>query len=246
MAAHNYGQYLGFQVRDNTAISFGSGTRLDFTSRPGDPMNINRVSRITIRVANLNQFRLWLAQKAIPSSESRITDPYTNLPATLIRLQQTQNEQMLQFVHFDNEFALEADSNDAHGNTAYRLQEVWLVVDSLSRELQSYLDLGLGQQDDVILQPLRVKAKRIALDRGELLFVQRNHLETADRAHLQGQGTEVIGVSVRIQNVQTADRKVSHYSNINYATTRYNSKSCVLIPPRHTHGLWLELARYSP
>ncbi len=182
----------------------------------------------------------------MPFSEKKYKDPLSGQNFTEINFPQNPELSRIRFVAYQHNAVIGSQAYRPHQNSAHALREVWLVIRDLTDDVEAFEQILGGREQDLILQPLRVKSKVLSMDRGDLVFIQRSHLEAEDRGLVGSENYEGIGFSLGIQSVQQADRVMQQNSSVRYATTRYNSKSCVLISPKNAFGHWLELSQFRP
>jgi hypothetical protein len=130
-----------------------------------------------------------------------------------------------------------------HRNSAQGLEEAWIAVDDYYALEGDFASLGFPDTENALLQSFRATAKKIQFPSGSLHFVQREHLEDVDKQYLRADSNTLLGLSVRTTTIETTAQALKGKRKINYATTRYNGKSCLLFPPQTAFGSWLELAR---
>lgn len=130
-----------------------------------------------------------------------------------------------------------------HRNSARSLEEVWIVVDSLLDTEDEIRKLGLGRTEEAILQPLRAKSLRLIFDAGQVIFVQRDHLEPKALEHLAPDDSRITGVSIGIRDLEGTDRLLKRSRRSRHAIARYNEKSCLILPPQSANGIFLEFVK---
>jgi hypothetical protein len=140
-------------------------------------------------------------------------------------------------------FESEADMSDTtQKNEVVGLSEAWIAVDDFYALEDDFAALGVPETSDTILQPFRSTAKKIQFGQGTLLFVKREHLEDPDKMYLRADTSTVLGLSLNTVSIEATAKRMSR-RKFDYATTRYNNKACILIPPKSAMGSWLEFAR---
>lgn len=138
--------------------------------------------------------------------------------------------------------AAKSQGPERHVNLAQGLNEVWIAVDDFYGIESDFFALGIAEAESALLQPFRATAKQVNLSSGSLHFVMREHLEDGDKQFLRSDSNTVLGASIRVDSIE-ATAKIMSKRKVSYATTRYNNKSCLLLPARTNFGSWLELAR---
>ncbi len=132
---------------------------------------------------------------------------------------------------------------ETHPNSAEGLEEAWIAVDDFYALENDFAAFGFPESQPTLLQPFRATAKSIVFQSGSLHFVQREHLEENDKQFLRGDTNTVLGVSIKVSSIETTSKLLTGKHRVDHATTRYNQKSCILIPAKNSLGSWLELAR---
>jgi hypothetical protein len=143
------------------------------------------------------------------------------------------------FYFFESEATM---SDTAQKNDVLGLNEAWIAVDDFYALEDDFAALGLAEPSETILQPFRSMAKQIHLSQGSLIFVKREHLEDPDKMYLRADTSTVLGLSLNTVSIEATAHRMSR-RKFDYATTRYNNKACILIPPKSAVGSWLEFAR---
>lgn len=129
-----------------------------------------------------------------------------------------------------------------HPNTARKIETLWLVVSDLDAAIDFYEGLGL-----------EVRAKRQKIPylggRGARVLYGNNQVVVllepdgpglaADFAAERGEG--VLGVSLKVDDLQTARDLIRSNTGARIQTFRYKGRERFLIPASLTHGLLIEM-----
>ena len=128
-----------------------------------------------------------------------------------------------------------------HPNTAQKIDTLWLVVADLDAAIAFYEGLGLD---------VRFKHKKIQYLGGRGAEV-RYHNATltllepdgpglvADFAADRGEG--IMGVSLKVGNLNTARTLINHNTGLNLQTFKYKGRDRFLIPANLTHDFLIEM-----
>ena len=128
-----------------------------------------------------------------------------------------------------------------HPNTAQKIDTLWLVVADLDAAIDFYEGLGLE---------VRFKNKKIHYlgARGAEVRYNNNTLAllepdgpglVSDFAAERGEG--IMGVSIKVGNLQTARTLVNGNTGLNLQTFKYKGRDRFLIPASLTHGFMIEM-----
>lgn len=229
---------LGFTAANEKtlAATFENGSSLVLEKTSGH----EGAKSIRIRTNNLEKVRSQAQARQVPFSEYKLKDAKGYTYAHVLDFKPYGPLKLFSFVNYASNYSPPVAS---HRNKAVNLHEVWLVADNIY-EVESELSrIGFEFTGSRILQPMRANAKAIRLNRSELVFVERGHLEARDKTHLTGEDPEVVGMSITVSSIEGFAKAMERERRIQFATTRYSNKSCILIPPKYTNGLWIELAR---
>lgn len=128
-------------------------------------------------------------------------------------------------------------------NSAQGLNEAWVAVDDFYALEADFSALGFPDAESTVFQPFRSMAKSLKLASGTLHFVNRDNLNTLERQYLRADSNTILGLSIRMESIEATAKKIQARNKIKFATTRYNNKSCILIPPKYGAGSWFEMAR---
>ncbi len=237
-ASRRFQKDLGFSSIDSKAMlaAFQNGSTLEFK----ETMGHEGISGIRIRATTLESLRATAEEKQIPFDEYDLKDSIGRVYGRVLDFKRHEPLRLFSFVRYAADYT---PPTSFHRNNSVNLQEAWIVVDSLSSAEFELSRLGFEYSSSRILQPLRVNAKAIMMDDSALVFVERGHLEVQDKAHLAGAGMEAVGVSITVREIEGFAKSMEREKRVLFATTRYSNKSCILVPPKYTHGLWLELAK---
>ena len=238
LASRRFQRDLGFSAIDSKMMlaTFQNGSTLEFKESSGH----EGISGIRIRATSLDSLRATAEEKQIPFEEYELKDSNGRVYAQVLDFKKHEPLRLFSFVRYSMDYTT---PTGFHRNNSVNLQEAWIVVDSLYSAEYELSRLGFEYSSSRILQPLRVNAKAIMMDDSALVFVERGHLEDRDKTHLAGSGMEAVGVSITVREIEGFAKSMEREKRIQFATTRYSNKSCILVPPKYTHGLWLELAK---
>lgn len=229
---------LGFTATDGkslmAAFQNGSSIVLEQTK------DHEGAQSIRIRTNSLDAVKAKAQDKQIPFAEYTLKDSQGRSYAQVLDFKPYGPLKLFSFVRYAANYAPPLAE---HKNKALNLHEVWFVADNVYQAESELARIGFEYTGSRILQPLRANAKAVQLDQSSLVFVERGHLEARDKTHLVGDGLEIVGMSIAVSSIEGFARTMERAGHIQFATTRYSNKSCILIPPKYTSGLWLELAR---
>jgi len=229
---------LGFTATDEKtlAATFENGSSLVLEKTSGH----EGAKSIRIRTNNLEKIRSQAQARQVPFTEYKLKDAKGYTYAQVLDFKPYGPLKLFSFVRYASNYSPPTVS---HRNKALNLHEVWFVADNIYETESELARIGFEYSGSRILQPMRANAKAIRLDRSELVFVERGHLEARDKTHLTGEDPEVVGMSITVSSIEGFAKAMERERRIQFATTRYSNKSCILIPPKYTNGLWIELAR---
>jgi len=116
----------------------------------------------------------------------------------------------------------------AHPNSAYSLTRAWLALDDAAPELKLFAAVGgsVSEEEVQVPEPVRLRAVTFGADRVLLLPGSRQRLP----------GRPVVGASVVVKALSDVHRQLQASGLKPAAVTG----SSILLPPEHTHGIWLE------
>jgi hypothetical protein len=231
------------------SITFQNGSSIEFVSADNNNDVVSHLisdslaeregaAFIGIKTDNLAAVKSVFRKREIPYSTIQATDKSSQA----IFFPDFPRLQLFYFYQTADDKAATQLQN-IHRNSALNLEEVWIAVDDFYAIEGDLASLGLPDAENVILQPFRATAKLIQLKSGSLHFLQRDHLEETDKQYLRADSNTLLGASIRMTSIEATAHQLQARRRINFATTRYNNKSCILIPPRYVFGSWLELAR---
>lgn len=229
---------LGFTATDSKtlAATFQNNSSLVLQQTSGH----EGAKSIRIRTNNLDKIRTQAQARQVPFTEYKLKDNKGHTYAQVLDFKPYGPLKLFSFIRYASNYSAPIAS---HRNKATNLHEVWFVADNVYQVESELARIGFEFTGSRILQPMRANAKAIRLDQSELVFVERDHLEARDKTHLTGEDLEVVGMSITVSHIEAFARSMERERRIQFATTRYSNKSCILIPPKYTNGLWMELAR---
>lgn len=239
-AAKRFQNDLGFTSTNSETMitAFQDGSTLEFKEKVGH----EGITGIRIRALSLDNIRAAAEEKQIPFEEYDLSDKNGRVYGQVVDFKKYEPLKLFSFVRYTNDYVA---PTAFHRNNSVNLHEAWIVVDSLYSTEYELSRIGFEYSNARILQPLRVNAKTIQLEESALVFVERGHLEARDKTHLSGDGMEAVGISITVREIEGFAKSMERERRIQFATTRYSNKSCILVPPKYTYGLWLELAKAS-
>lgn len=219
---HEGGKFYGTEVTDATqAIAFLTGAGYPNVGPiPAPPLTIESTGEV-VGLSPLWRSIILTAQVAPDNSnffldydEAQVNQMFTDFPAI---------------------------APHPHANTAQKIDTLWLVVADLDAAIDFYEGLGLQ---------VRFKNKKIHYLGGRGAEV-RYHNATlallepdgpglvADFAAERGEG--ILGMSVKVGNLQTALHLVNQNTGLHLQTFKYKGRDRFLIPTSLTHDFLLEM-----
>jgi hypothetical protein len=120
----------------------------------------------------------------------------------------------------------------AHANTADSLIAVWLAGADLSAERRLLETAGATLVSQEVLAPEPSQAMVARVPGGDVLL-----FEGMPQLHL---GRKIIGVTVRVRSIATAQRVLSEKLRQTFSAVRNQNGLSVFVSPQLTHGVWLE------
>jgi catechol 2,3-dioxygenase-like lactoylglutathione lyase family enzyme len=129
-----------------------------------------------------------------------------------------------------------------HPNTAQKIEALWLVVSDLDAAIDFYEGLGLA---------VRSKHKRIAYLGARSARVLYHNNSTVTLLEPEGPGVAanfaadrgegILGVSLKVGNLETARSLVNRKNGLNLQTFTYKGRDRFLIPASLAHGFLIEM-----
>lgn len=128
-----------------------------------------------------------------------------------------------------------------HANTAKSLKSVWVAVNDLDAVIQAYSSMGLELGEKVAVP--RIGAAGVAIEAAEsvVLLLEPVDANGATAAFLAQRGPGVIGMSVEVENLQTAEQLIKANTGQRFESYWGVFGESVLVPAELTNGIWLEL-----
>jgi catechol 2,3-dioxygenase-like lactoylglutathione lyase family enzyme len=128
-----------------------------------------------------------------------------------------------------------------HPNTVQKIDTVWLVVADLDTAIDFYEGLGLDvHSKHKRIAYLGARSAKVNFNNATLTLLQADGRGmVADFAADRGEG--IMGVSLKVGNLQTARNFANHALHGNLPTYNYQGRERFLIPASATHGVAIEM-----
>ncbi len=132
-------------------------------------------------------------------------------------------------------------SGTVHRNTAERIVSVWMAVNDADEATRRYESLGFRAMREVSFSQMDAKGREVEAGQGTILLLSPWIPGGKTGASLAQRGEGIVGVSLRVKNLATAQRILEEYRG--EVLRRYDGVygKSLLVPPELTHGVWLEL-----
>lgn len=236
LAAFKDGSYI--QLVSSDTVHSGLARWYGQLKSANDPGNI-----VALRTGDVEHIKERANNAGIPFQEGTVRGSDGSDLFEVISFTDYEPLAFLVIIQYDEAFYNEFFRDLRHRNQTRSLQEAWILVDNLNETQTALNALGLHRAGPVVLQPLRSHATSFQLQLGQLILADRSKVDISDLDALSSNGPEVAGMSFQVPNIERMASHLDRYSYLRYATTRYNGKSCILVPPKYSGGIWLELAR---
>ncbi len=128
-----------------------------------------------------------------------------------------------------------------HPNTAQKIDTLWLVVSDLDAAIAFYEGLGLDVHfKNKKIQYLGGRGAEVRYHNATLALLEPDGPGiVADFAAERGEG--ILGMSVKVGNLQTARTYVNQHTGLNLQTFKYRGRDRFLVPASLTHGFLIEM-----
>ncbi len=128
-----------------------------------------------------------------------------------------------------------------HPNTAEKISSVWVAVKDLDAAVKGYNSIGLTAGRQVKVPHLGATGREINAGEGVILLLQPNDSNGEAASFLKRRGEEIMGVSIKVTNLDTARNIVETNLKRKLSTYRGPYGRSFLVPDEITRGLWFEM-----
>ena len=128
-----------------------------------------------------------------------------------------------------------------HANTAKSLKSVWVAVHDLDAAIQAYNSIGLEVGEKAAVPQINAVGIAIEAARSAILLLEPDDPIGATATFLEQRGPGVIGMSIEVENLQTADYLVKANTRRHFEPYWGTFGESILIPAELTNGIWMEL-----
>lgn len=128
-----------------------------------------------------------------------------------------------------------------HANTAKSLKSVWVAVNDLDAAIQAYSSLGLALGEKVIVPQINAAGVAVEAAESVILLLEPVDAVGVTAAFLAQRGPGLIGMSVEVGNLQTAEKLIEANTGQHFESYGGVFGESVLVAAELTNGIWLEL-----
>jgi catechol 2,3-dioxygenase-like lactoylglutathione lyase family enzyme len=240
-AAEDY-RRLGFAIKPGRLHA--DGIRNQHIKFPADGAGIELITATEATDSLTAHYMRLIAQGEGPAYVCLLTQDLDALKAHMTRqdeafsvsdgqlLPQAAALDWLFFAAGDNLSPTDRPEHFAHANTAYRMRAVWIAGGDQARMRRFFIHLGARIVRERRHVPDPVSAEVAKLDGGEVVFLP------GSRQLLPGR--VIIGVSMGVRDL-TAARRALDLNGIEPVARPDLNHPGLLVAPRDTHNVWLEL-----